>query len=247
LTIGFGDITPISSAARGFLFVYEFIGIIFLGLVISSITRFVSNISADKIIKNHQARAREHTIGRTVTNEIELRERLGLPRRRKSSTTADNLAEYGNIKIQGRMVTFKEHRPVIKGSGRGGAGNMIPLSRDAKMKARAQGDTKTRRLHERRQKLLLLKEEKDRFHAMREIQEETRRFKRYWSLSVSIFAFALMWLLGALVFMLAEARMQGLTYFDSLYFCFAALLTIGYAPSIPSLSSRISFACFPTA
>lgn len=227
MTIGFGDFTPSSDAARGFLFIYEFIGIIFLGLVISSITRFVSNISADKVVKNHQKRAREHTLDRTVTNEIELRERLGLPRRRKSSATADDLTKYGDIKIQGRTVTFKEHRPAIKGSGRGGAGNMVPLSRDAKMKARSQGESKTRRIHERRQKLLLLKEEKDRFHAMREIQDETLRFKQYWSLSVSVFAFALMWLFGALVFMLAEARLQGLTYFESLYFSFIALLTIG--------------------
>ncbi len=40
----------------------------------------------------------------------------------------------------------------------------------------------------RKPKLFILREEKDRFKAMRNIQYSTRRFKRYFSLSMSIFA-----------------------------------------------------------
>ena len=51
---------------------FQLVGIIFLGLVINSISKFALNISAGKIIKQHQLHAREYTVGRTVTNEREL-------------------------------------------------------------------------------------------------------------------------------------------------------------------------------
>ncbi|ORY63236.1 uncharacterized protein BCR38DRAFT_410182 [Pseudomassariella vexata] len=235
LTIGFGEFAPTTNAARGFLFVYEPIGIVFLGLVIGSITRFVSNISADNVIKKHQAQKRASTIGRSVTTENELRERLGLPPQESPVGLCRNsLATYGNIKVVGRTVTFREHRTAVGAEGRGGAAHSVrPLSRDVKPRARSQGQSAYHKRHERRRKLLLLPHEKDRFYAMREIQDETRRFKQYWSLAIAIFAFALIWFLGALIFMLAEARLQGMTYFDSLYFCFVALLTIGYGDISP--------------
>lgn len=79
----------------------------------------------------------------------------------------------------------------------------------------------------RRQRLLILKEDEDRFNAMRAIQKETSRFKSYTALMLSIIVFASLWLLGGVIFMLTEARLLELTYFDSLYFCFVSLLTIG--------------------
>ncbi len=44
---------------------------------------------------------------------------------------------------------------------------------------------------------------------------------------MAFLAFGILWGMGALVFMIAENRLQDLTYFDALYFCFVALLTIG--------------------
>ncbi|KIN08455.1 hypothetical protein OIDMADRAFT_110969 [Oidiodendron maius Zn] len=82
-------------------------------------------------------------------------------------------------------------------------------------------------------RLLLLKEEKDRFDAMRDIQASTHKFKRYYALAMSILAFGILWCVGALVFMYAEHRLQNLTYFDSLYFCYVSLLTIGYGDFSP--------------
>lgn len=136
-------------------------GIIFLGLVISSISRFATNITADKIFKQRQRNARHSTFCRTVTNENELRDRLGLPPRSTPRSTSDStgddvpkfegygrrgsLAQYGHLEIVGRTVTFHENKE---------------------------------RRKQRRQKLLLLQEEKDRFDAMRQIQDETRRWKQ---------------------------------------------------------------------
>lgn len=50
---------------------------------------------------------------------------------------------------------------------------------------------------------------------------------RYWALAISLLAFGILWCLGAFIFMHTEARIQKLAYFDCLYFCFVALLTIG--------------------
>lgn len=246
LTIGFGDLYPNTNAGRGFLFAFELLGIIQLGLVISSISRFVSNISADKIIKTHQKHARESTVGRTVTSEKELRERLGLPPRRGSDgqssvTTAQDekavdrrsssISKYGRLDIVGRTVTFHEARPDISAGGRGaGRASMYPkgkrkaLSRDEKLR---QGGSRKERRHQRRQKLLLLQVERDRFDAMREIQDETRRFKQYSALALSFLAFGVLWCFGALIFMLSEERILKMSYFESLYFCFVSLFTIG--------------------
>lgn len=261
LTIGFGDLYPATDAGRGFLFVFELLGIIQLGLVISSVSRFVSSISSDKIIKAHQKHARESTVGRTVTSEKELRERLGLPPARRGSKDThkeqqqkrdtatspgpgiegsgaqrrrSSLSRYGRLEIVGRTVTFHEARPNVSAGGRGAARTSTfskarekALSRDEKM--RQDGSKKARR-HQKRQKLLLLQEEKDRFEAMREIQDETRRFKQNTSVALSVLAFVLLWCLGALVFMLTEQRILGLSYFQSLYFCFVSLFTIGKVP-----------------
>ncbi len=54
--------------------------------------------------------------------------------------------------------------------------------------------------------LILLKEEKDRFEAMREIQSNTSRFKQYYALAMSLLAFGILWCVGAAVFMVAERR-----------------------------------------
>ncbi len=47
---------------------------------------------------------------------------------------------------------------------------------------------------------------------------------------MAFLAFGTLWGVGALIFMIMEQRLQDMSYFDALYFCFAALLTIGYVP-----------------
>ncbi|KAK4202840.1 hypothetical protein QBC40DRAFT_338077 [Triangularia verruculosa] len=227
LTVGFGDFAPKSDPGRGFLFAFQIIGVIFLGLVISSLTRFAANISADKIIKRHRLHKRESTVGRTVTNERELRERLGLPPVRSDSATVEgglaegasedarraSIMQLGRLEIVGRAVTFHEGK-----------------RRDA---ISSEGDALRERRKKRRQKLLLLEKEKDRFDVMRQIQEETRHWKQSWALGMALLAFFSFWTIGALVFMVTETSISQWRYFDSLYFCFVAILTIGYGDLAP--------------
>jgi hypothetical protein len=253
LTIGFGDFVATNTAGRGIILPYSVIGIIFLGLMINSIRKFAASMSKDKVIKKHQLNMRAQTFGRSVTSEKELRDRLGLPPRRESdgrrpsgirkpslATAMKNrrgsLEQYGHFDVHGRTITFHEHKSK-GGGGRGGAGrnhkSQPPLSRDAKMQMRkAQKSTHSKHAS-RREKLLLLREEKDRFDAMREIQANTSKFKQYYALSMSALAFGILWCVGAVVFWCAEARIQQLTYFEALYFCYVSLLTIGYGDFSP--------------
>ncbi|TVY83020.1 Outward-rectifier potassium channel [Lachnellula suecica] len=262
LTIGFGDFVADNDVGRGLVFPYSVIGIIFLGLMINSIRKFAASMSKDNVIKKHQLHERERTFGRSVTSEKELRERLGLPPRRDSNarrpstgarkpstiaslkTRRDSLDRYGHFDVQGRTITFKERKSHTKG-GRGGAGRAnkpkAPLSRDAKLQERATGKSSQAKRANRREKLVLLKEEKDRFEAMREIQAHTHKFEQYFALSMSVFAFGILWCVGAAVFMVAEHRIQGLSYFESLYFCYVSLLTIGYGDFSPKSNAGKPF------
>ncbi|KAJ6184678.1 hypothetical protein N7519_005979 [Penicillium mononematosum] len=81
----------------------------------------------------------------------------------------------------------------------------------------------------RRPRVLVMREEKDRFDAMRRIQSDTMRFRRWNNLIISIVAFGIVWCCGAVVFW----KLEGITYFESLYFCFVSLLTIGYGDFTP--------------
>ncbi|KAJ5122156.1 hypothetical protein N7448_003288 [Penicillium atrosanguineum] len=90
----------------------------------------------------------------------------------------------------------------------------------------------------RRPKLLVMREEKDRFDAMRAIQYETLRFRRWNDLVISIIAFGIVWSCGAVVFWQLENDMD---YFESLYFCFCSLITIGYGDFTPKSNAGRPF------
>lgn len=182
----------------------------------SSIAKFAAEIGSDKIIRKHVENTRVRTVGRTVTNSTEME----------------------------RRQTFDDHhRPTISGPlnpvdrSRKSAiafpeGNNIPSpERIGTLKRVATLVTKPAR--QRKAKLILLREEKDRFEAMRSIQKNTSKFKRWYALFLSFTAFGLLWCVGALVFWVCEHKAQGMSYFEALYFCYVCLLTIGYGDLSP--------------
>ena len=65
------------------------------------------------------------------------------------------------------------------------------------------------------------------FELMREIQSSAMRRRRWTSLGLSASAWMVLWVVGAAVFQQAE-RNQGWSYFESMYFAYTSLLTIGY-------------------
>lgn len=252
LTIGFGDIVPLNSAGRGLVLPYSVFGIIFLGLMINSIRKFAVGMSRDEVIRRHQLNQRARTIGRSVTTENELRQRLGLPPRRESNGQQPSnvqkqsmemrrasLEQYGHFGVHGHTITFHENR-AKRGGGHRGSGRSHG-SGDTQIHQSKSHKRLLTKLGKRREKLILLKEEKDRFEAMRDIQANTSKFKKYYSLAMSVLAFGLLWCIGALVFFYTEHRIQGLTYFESLYFCYVSLLTIGYGDFSPKSNAGKPF------
>ncbi|KAF2639542.1 voltage-gated potassium channel, partial [Massarina eburnea CBS 473.64] len=90
-------------------------------------------------------------------------------------------------------------------------------------------------------RILLLREEKDRFQAMREIQHRSRKFRKWMALVVSVTAFGILWCMGAIVFWQTEKTTQNMTYFQALYFCYVSLLTIGYGDLAPKSNAGRTF------
>ncbi|KAJ7102818.1 tandem pore domain K+ channel [Mycena epipterygia] len=73
---------------------------------------------------------------------------------------------------------------------------------------------------------------KEEWEIMRRIQRRAETNHKYTALGTSMFAFLALWFLGAMVFWFAEAP-QSWTYFESLYFSYTSLLTIGYGDFFP--------------
>lgn len=78
------------------------------------------------------------------------------------------------------------------------------------------------------------------FRVMRRVQKTAESERRYVALATSL-SFALMlWFVGAAVFMVAEHE-QDWTYFQSVYFTFVCLLTIGYGDFTPASNAGKAF------
>ena len=81
------------------------------------------------------------------------------------------------------------------------------------------------------------------FRLMRRIQEQASTRQKWVSLLVSGSAWLVLWFVGALVFYFAEHEQQW-SYFQSLYFAYTTLLTIGYGDFKPFSNSGKSFFVF---
>ncbi|KAF2150403.1 voltage-gated potassium channel [Myriangium duriaei CBS 260.36] len=78
------------------------------------------------------------------------------------------------------------------------------------------------------------------FNVMRKVQACAERDRKWMALSISLTAAMSLWLLGALVFFKAEYQ-QDWTYFQTLYFTYICLLTIGYGDFYPQSFSGKAF------
>jgi potassium channel subfamily K, other eukaryote len=233
LTVGFGDLYPTSDTGRGLVFPYSVGGIIMLGLMVSSITKFAGEIGQDNVIRRHVERSRARTVGRTVTSSLELEHRTTLQEGERPVISAPfpmQQQEQRQTTIQIADNSVED----LKKQRRGGTG-LQSLRRVVSMGSQ-QRPKKT--------KLLLLREEKDRFDAMRHIQLDTAHFKRWSALFMAVIAFGLLWCVGAVVFWVCEQRIQDMTYFKALYFCYVSLLTIGYGDLAPKSNPGRPFFVF---
>jgi potassium channel subfamily K len=219
LTVGFGDLVPTTDVGRGIVFPYSVGGIITLALIVSSLYKAMREIGEEKIVQKHVQRRREKALERTVNNSFELRHR---------EHEAHHL-------IRRRTMGFPR----------------ISAPADPRPFRTAMGDTERRStfprsvvpdaLRRKKPKLILLKEEKDRFDAMRQIQADTKNFKRWMALFWSVTTFSILWCVGAVVFWQAEKGAQSMSYFRALYFCYISLLTVGYGDLAPKTNGGRCF------
>ncbi|KAF2736733.1 voltage-gated potassium channel [Polyplosphaeria fusca] len=221
LTVGFGDLYPTTDLGRGIVFPYSVGGTIMLGLVISSLYKFMQQLGEENIVQKHVQRTRQRTLSRAVTNSFDLREREHaahhLIRKRHPKGSA------GAPKISG---------PTQARAYRTAMGNTV---------RRVTNPLTVPKPLRRKPRLILLREEKDRFDEMRRIQRQTNKFKKWYALIFSLAAFALLWCVGAVVFWQCEKNTQNMTYFQALYFCYVSLLTIGYGDLAPKSNAGRCF------
>ena len=237
------------------MFPFSVGGIIILGLMVSSIRKFAQELGRDKVVKRNMESRRTRTLERSVTLPTECERRNDVetamaqtgvrpsisapfdPRKRAiafSPSTADSPKTPKSPPTPSSRTAWSLRSPLSPLKSPISWASSIS-DRIAPQRGRKISDSfhKLRRRTSRRTKLIFLREEKDRFDAMREIQYNTRRFKRYFALTMSVIAFGLLWCVGAVVFWQAEQYTQGLTYFQALYFCYVSLLTIGYGDLSP--------------
>ena len=239
LTVGFGDFHPINDVGRGLVFPYSVGGIIILGLMISSIRGFAQELGSTHVVHAHAEKKRTNTLSRTATNDAEFHEleQRFLARFHRKESPRSAITPYNP---NDRAVTFKD---LEKGEQLPTMPRRERLEVDTKYHEHplVKGMKRLVRVSSRKPKILLMREEKDRFDAMRRIQVETHIFKKYTALTMSVIAFGILWCVGAVGFWKAEKHTQGLSYFEALYFCYVSLLTIGYGDLSPTSNAGKPF------
>lgn len=241
LTVGFGDFYPEDDLGRGLVFPFSVGGIIILGLMVSSIHKFANELSKDNVIKKHMESRRVNTLSRAVTISPEEQRRDDLEKQMALSPgfRPEISSPIINIDPNNRTVQFgddgRENEPApsqfFKSASQRG-----PLHRTFMFVT-----APVRSLTPKKPKALIMRQEKDRFDAMRNIQLGASKFKKWYALLLSVIAFGILWCVGALVFYECEKDVQGMTYFEALYFCYVSLLTIGYGDLAPKSNAGKPF------
>lgn len=217
--------------------------------MVSSIRGFAQELGSVHVVKSHVEKQRSHTFRWAATTENEYEQlkahavakihhnKLG-PISRPMDLTKQTVAF--DVEKANAPAPHQSHQKKSK---------FGPMTANLGV---------LRRVGSRQPKIQLMRQEKDRFDAMRKIQYDTHKFKRYSALTMSVIAckswlhtivvaeaplpirqdaylhaVGLLWCVGAVGFWGAESKSQGLSYFEALYFCYVSLLTIGYGDLSP--------------
>lgn len=136
--------------------------------------------------------------------------------------------ERGKKKLGSRMVEKKRQMQLQKMISKGNEHKLKPVM--SKQHAEEVGFSERERREEE-------------FHFMRKIQEQASTRQKWNALLISGSAWFFLWFIGALIFYFAEHE-QGWSYFQSLYFAYTTLLTIGYGDYKPFSNSGKAFFVF---
>ncbi|ORY11072.1 hypothetical protein BCR34DRAFT_614864 [Clohesyomyces aquaticus] len=234
LTIGFGDLYPTRTAGRALLIPFSLGGIIMLGLVVSSIYRSVQELGEKKITRAHFEHQRQRAEGRTVATSLELQRKeieAEMARERAMAKQAARPSARSPATASQYQATMD--RTVAGDSRRGSfsSNSMKPLTRTNTIGSRIRNN----------RRIQLLRDEKDRFEAMRKLQKQAKLWKNWWRLTISLSIFTIFWCVGAVVFWQAEIGTTSQTYWETVYFCWVAILSIGYGDFSPKTGAGRCF------
>ena len=147
--------------------------------MVSSIRGFAQELGSTHVVKSHVQKQRTHTLRRTVTSELEyetLKAHASNKLHHKKPSPLPNhfdiTNDTNNIDME-KAISPAPREPHQKDPKAG------PVTASLRM---------LKRIRSRQPKLLLMRQEKDRFDAMRKIQYNTHRFKRYSALTMSVIA-----------------------------------------------------------
>lgn len=154
--------------------------------MVTSIRKFAQEMGSSHVVRTHAEHARTRTINHSATTELEYDELLAL-HEHKHDKKVNISAPYD---LKPRSVAFDVEKaeaepPTIKPTRR----STTSVTHNVK---------KLTHVGSRKPKVLLLREERDRFDQMREIQKETHNFKRYSALTMSVIACELPWVVKCL-------------------------------------------------
>lgn len=178
LTVGFGDIRPMRDVGRGLVFPYSVGGIIILGLMVSSIRGFAQELGSTHVVKSHVEKQRTNTIRRTAITDTQFEQ-----------MRAQQWAKYPGISRLPNSKPMDSKDQALDSDVEKGH---LPSAAERHLKHHktgfGAGMKRLRRTRSRKPKILMMREEKDRFDAMRKIQHDTHNFKRYSALTMSVIA-----------------------------------------------------------
>ena len=137
------------------------------------------------------------------------------------------ILERGKVKLGDRIVEKKRERIVRRLTEGDGKVKLTPLSKAKEV------EIEENELNRRRQE----------FELMRKIQYKASTSRKWTSLAISLNAWFILWIIGALIFYKAE-RNQDWSYFQALYFAYVSLLTIGYGDFHPMSNFGRAFFVF---
>lgn len=147
--------------------------------MVSSIRGFAQELGSTHVVKSHVEKQRTHTLRRTATTDIQYEElkahALAKLHHRKSAPISEP------FDLTKRTVDFDVEKAIAPAPHE-------PHPRTSKVGPVTASLRVLRRVRSREPKILLMRQEKDRFDAMRKIQYDTHKFKRYSALTMSFIA-----------------------------------------------------------
>ena len=147
--------------------------------MVSSIRGFAQELGSTHVVKSHVEKQRTHTLQRTATTDFEYEEKkahaLAKLHRKKPPPISEPLD------LTTRTVNFDAEKAIASTP-------YNSYQKNSKVGPVTASLRLLKRVGSRQPKVLLMRRERDRFDAMRKIQYNTHKFKRYYALTMSLIA-----------------------------------------------------------